>query len=81
MATSAQVSSIVTEVSAAANTVLGVLSAVDPQLAIPDTIASQLLVLVGKAMSAWSAASGIAITAESVQALDVAPLPGPEPTV
>ncbi len=69
MATVADVSSVVTEIQTISTTVLSVLETADPAITVPATIAEELLTLAAKALAAWSAASGVAITAESVQAL------------
>ena len=75
MQTTAQVSTTVTEIQTVATTILGILAAVDPAVAVPAGIAEQILVIVGKALSAYSAAAGVVITPETVLAL----LPNPTP--
>lgn len=75
----------VQETQAIGDTILATLSAVDPAVALPDAAAQQILDLVAqmatKALTAWSASSGVAITAESVTALlpNPTPLTAPDP--
>jgi hypothetical protein len=69
MATAQDVSSAVTEIQLAANTVLSLISTLDPGVAVPAQLAEELLALAAKAIAAWSSASGVAITADSVLAL------------
>lgn len=78
--------SAVQETQAIGDTILATLSAVDPEVAIPDAAAQAILDLVAqmaqKALAAWSASSGIAITPESVAALlpNATPLDAPDAT-
>jgi hypothetical protein len=69
----AQVTGAINEVKLAGDTILSTLETVDPAVALPAATAEQVLNLVadlvGKALTAWSAASGVPITVESVQAL------------
>jgi hypothetical protein len=73
MATTAQVASAVTEVQTVADLILATIEKSVPSVAGEATITQEALDLlaemVAKAMGAWSAASGVAITADSVQAL------------
>ena len=83
--TAGTVSSVVTEVQAGADTVLGLLEEFDPAAEVPaaaaEGIVNEVGSLVTKALSAWSAASGTPITVESVTALlpDPTPLTDPDP--
>lgn len=85
MATAADVSAVVTEIEAIADSILKELEAV-PAIAgaagIADTVVELLGSLLSKALLAWSAASGTPITVESVQALlpNSTPLTEPTPT-
>ena len=80
MATVAQVSTIVTDVQEGSVVALGLLSSVDPALAVPDAIVAQLLTMASKSLAAYSAAAGVPITAESVAVLMVPTDPLDKPT-
>ena len=80
MATAAEVTNIVTEVSAAATAILGTLETVDPAVALPASIVEEILALGTKAVAAWSTAAGTPITVAAVQALLVNPVPLTAPT-
>ena len=77
------VQNTVTEIQSDAATVLETIAAVDPALELPVATAEGIVSIVGglitKALSAWSAASGIPITQASVLALlpDNTPLDAP----
>lgn len=76
--------SVLNEIKLGADTVLGTISAVNPGAAVPATaaqlIVDELLKLASAALLAYSAASGVAITVESVQALvaNSTPLSAPD---
>lgn len=82
--TAAGVSSIVSEVQGAGDTILGLLEAFDPNAEIPDEqaagIVDEVANMATKALAAWSAAAGTPITAESVLALlpNATPLTAPD---
>lgn len=85
MATAADVSAVVTEIEAVADSILKeleVVPAVAGPAGIADTVVELLGGLLSKALLAWSAASGTPITIESVQALlpNSTPLTPPTPT-
>jgi hypothetical protein len=75
----ATVTTAINEVKLAGDTILSTLEVVDPAVALPAAAAQQVLdlvaVLVSKALTAYSAASGAPITVESVQALLANPVP------
>ncbi len=85
MATVAEVSGAVSEVQAAAGTVLAVLEAADPGIALDAEAADNVVTLLGdvvtKALNAISAASAEPITSASVLALlpNPTPLTAPDP--
>lgn len=82
--TAGQVSSTISEVQAAGDTVLGLLEEFDPKDEIPAAAAAgivdEVASLATKALAAWSAAAGTPITAESVLALlpNATPLTAPD---
>jgi hypothetical protein len=73
----------ITAVQGVAGTILATIEAVDPAVALPAATAGTVVVLLGDmvtaALTAWSNASGIPITVESITALlpDPTPLPLP----
>ena len=75
---------IITEVQTTADTILQTIKATDPNLTAPTSqtqaIVDLTAVLVASALSAWSAASGLPITPESVAALmpNATPLTAPD---
>lgn len=76
--------SVLNEIKLGADTVLTTIGAVDPGVALPATaaqlIVDELLKLASSALLAYSAASGVPITVESVQALvaNTTPLSAPD---
>jgi hypothetical protein len=79
MATAASVTGVVSEVQGIADLILKTIEGVDPTVTLPAELAGQvvdlLASLVTKALTAWSASSGIQPTVANVQAL----LPNPAP--
>jgi hypothetical protein len=79
MATAATVTSVVSEVQGIADLILKTIEGVDPTIALPAEMANQVVDLLAglanKAISAWSASSGVQPTVDNVQAL----LPNPTP--
>ena len=81
--TAAQLTTDVTAVQGVATTILSTIEAVDPAVDVPAAEAAAALALVAQlvtaALTAWSNASGTAITADSITALlpDSTPLPEP----
>jgi hypothetical protein len=73
------VTTAINEVQMAGDTILSTLQAVDPGVALPAATAQlvldEILKLASAALTAWSAASGVPITVESVQALLANPTP------
>lgn len=71
--------SIIQEIEAEAQAILGVVSAAAPgiagQIAVGEKVMELVTGLVGKALSAYEAASGVAITADSINALRPNPTP------
>lgn len=82
--TTAQIQADVTAAQAAGNTILTTVATLDPAVAIPAETADQILVLtatlVNAALTAYSNASGVAITAASIQALLPNAIPLTSPT-
>lgn len=76
--------SIVTEIQEISAEILATIGAVDPALADTTGAAEGLIALfatlASKALTAYSEASGVAITVESVQALAPNPTPLTDPT-
>ena len=81
MATAQDVSTTISEIELIAKEILGTVTALDPAITVPVTVAEALAELVAKALSAWSAASGTPITADSVLALLPDPTPLTPPTI
>jgi hypothetical protein len=81
--TAAQLTTDVTAVQGVATTILSTIEAVDPAVGVPAEEAAVAIALVAQlvtaALTAWSNASGTAITADSITALlpDSTPLPEP----
>jgi hypothetical protein len=73
----------ITAVQGVAGTILSTIEAVDPAVALPAATAGTVVGLLGDmvtaALTAWSNASGIPITVESVTALLPNPTPLPLP--
>lgn len=81
--TAAQLTTDVTAVQGVATTILSTIESVDPAVDVPASEASAALALVAQlvtaALTAWSNASGTAITAETITALLPNSTPLPEP--
>lgn len=83
--TAGDVTSVVGEIQAAGDTILTIIEGAAPGVALEAGAAETVLDLIAemamKALTAWSAASGIPITAESVLALlpNQTPLTAPDP--
>jgi len=75
MATAGDVLNIVQEIEQISNEVLAGISVADPSLTLPTATIAALEDLANKAIAAWSAASGVPVTVDSVKAL----LPNPAP--
>lgn len=73
MATAGAISSVVSEVAAGTDTVLGILEQFDPAAEVPaeaaGAIVDEVASLATKALAAWSAASGTPLTADAFAAL------------
>lgn len=69
MATASEVAIIIQDIEQIAGQIIPILTALDPAIGVPAEIATEIANLAAKAVAAWSAASGTAITVESVQAL------------
>ena len=80
MATVAEVLNVLNEVELVLKPILTTVEALDPALALPIEVEQEIQNMATKALAAWSAASGTAITAESVQALLTNPTPLTPPT-
>lgn len=82
--TAQDVSTTITEVQATADTILTVIGntapAVAGEAALSEEVLNLIAELASKALAAWSASSGIAITPESVAALmpNTTPLSSPD---
>ncbi|MBS1803527.1 MAG: hypothetical protein JST28_09170 [Acidobacteria bacterium] len=76
-----QVGDTASEIKIIADEVLSTVETLDPALAAPIDLAEALGTMAIKALRAWSANSGIPITAESVQALLADQTPLSPPTV
>lgn len=77
--TAAEIAAAIAEIEADSSSVLGLIEGLDPALTAPIGIAELLASLAAKALTAWSNASGMPITAASVLALmpDETPLTPP----
>lgn len=82
--TAGDISTTVAEAVAIGETILAALEGADPAVALPAEAAGGAIALAGelaqKALAAWSAASGVPITVDSVMALmpDETPLDPPD---
>jgi len=82
--TTATLSTVVTDIQAGGDTILGILEAVDPAVGVPAADAANILDLLAgiitKATTALTEAAQTPITAASIEALDPNPVPLTPPT-